>query len=60
MFAEIIGGYLADSLALLADAGHMFSDVAALGLSLFATWISQRPRPRSSRSATIGPRFWRR
>ena len=43
MFAEIIGGYLADSLALLADAGHMFSDVAALGLSLFAAWISQRP-----------------
>ncbi len=43
MFAEIIGGYMADSLALLADAGHMFSDVAALGLSLFAAWISQRP-----------------
>jgi cobalt-zinc-cadmium efflux system protein len=43
MLAEIIGGYLADSLALLADAGHMFSDAAALALSLFAAWISQRP-----------------
>jgi cobalt-zinc-cadmium efflux system protein len=42
MFAEIVGGLL-NSLALLADAGHMFSDVAALGLSLFAVWISDRP-----------------
>jgi cobalt-zinc-cadmium efflux system protein len=43
MVAEIVGGYLADSLALLADAGHMLSDAAALALSLFAAWISQRP-----------------
>ena len=43
MVAEVVGGYLADSLALLADAGHMFSDAAALGLSLFAAWISARP-----------------
>src|SRR5437867_174568 len=43
MLAEIVGGYLANSLALLADAGHMLSDVAALGLSLFAIWIAQRP-----------------
>lgn len=43
MVAEIVGGYLSDSLALLADAGHMFSDAAALALSLFASWISQRP-----------------
>jgi cobalt-zinc-cadmium efflux system protein len=43
MVAEIVGGYLADSLALLADAGHMFSDAVALGLSLFAVWISSRP-----------------
>src|SRR5262245_57249753 len=43
MVAEVVGGYLADSLALMADAGHMFSDVAALGLSLFAAWISRRP-----------------
>ena len=30
MVAEIVGGYLSGSLALLADAGHMFSDAAAL------------------------------
>jgi cobalt-zinc-cadmium efflux system protein len=43
MVAEFVGGLLANSLALLADAGHMLSDVGALGLSLFALWISQRP-----------------
>lgn len=43
MLAEIVGGWLANSLALLADAGHMFSDAVALGLSLFALWIAQRP-----------------
>ena len=43
MLAEIVGGWWAGSLALLADAGHMFSDVAALGLSLFASWIAERP-----------------
>jgi cobalt-zinc-cadmium efflux system protein len=43
MIAEIVGGYLSGSLALLADAGHMFSDAAALGLSLLAAWISSRP-----------------
>lgn len=43
MLAEAIGGYLADSLALIADAGHMLSDAAALGLSLFASWIAARP-----------------
>jgi cobalt-zinc-cadmium efflux system protein len=45
MFAEIIGGWLANSLALLADAGHMFSDVAALALSFFAMWMADRPSP---------------
>jgi cobalt-zinc-cadmium efflux system protein len=43
MFAEAVGGWLTGSLALLADAGHMLSDAAALGLSLFAMWIAQRP-----------------
>jgi cobalt-zinc-cadmium efflux system protein len=45
MIAEIIGGLATNSLALLADAGHMFSDVAALGLSLFAVWVASRPPP---------------
>ncbi len=43
MIAEVIGGLVANSLALLADAGHMLSDAAALGLSLFALWIADRP-----------------
>ena len=43
MVAEVVGGLLTNSLALLADAGHMLSDVAALSLSLFAMWIAQRP-----------------
>ncbi len=43
MAAEAVGGWLANSLALLADAGHMLSDAAALALSLFALWIAQRP-----------------
>jgi cobalt-zinc-cadmium efflux system protein len=40
---EVVAGVLADSLALLADAGHMLSDVGSLGLALFAAWIAQRP-----------------
>jgi cobalt-zinc-cadmium efflux system protein len=41
---ELVGGILSNSLALLADAGHMFSDVAALGLSLLALrWALRRP-----------------
>ena len=43
MVAEVIGGIAANSLALLADAGHMFSDAAALGLSLVAVVLAQRP-----------------
>jgi cobalt-zinc-cadmium efflux system protein len=43
LVAEIVGGWWAGSLALLADAGHMFSDAAALGLSLFAASIAARP-----------------
>src|SRR5262249_29930990 len=41
--AEAIGGYLANSLALLSDAGHMLTDVAALTLSLFAVRFASRP-----------------
>ena len=43
MLVEVVGGVLANSLALLADAGHMFTDVAAIGLSLFATRMARRP-----------------
>lgn len=44
MLAEVAGGLLSGSLALLADAGHMVTDVAALTLSLFAAWVAARPR----------------
>jgi cobalt-zinc-cadmium efflux system protein len=43
MLAEAIGGYVANSLALLSDAGHMLTDVAALALSLFALRFAARP-----------------
>lgn len=43
MFAEAIGGWLANSLALLADAGHMLTDAAALALTLGAIWFATRP-----------------
>jgi len=43
MVAEVVGGWLAGSLALLADAGHMLADAAALGLALFAARVAQRP-----------------
>lgn len=43
MFAEAIGGWLTNSLALIADAGHMLTDVAALALTLAAIWFAARP-----------------
>ncbi len=43
MVVEVVGGVVARSLALLADAGHMFTDVAALALSLIAMRLALRP-----------------
>jgi len=43
MVAEAIGGWWANSLALLADAGHMLGDVVSLGLALLAARLAQRP-----------------
>jgi cobalt-zinc-cadmium efflux system protein len=48
---ELVGGYLTNSLALMTDAAHMFTDVTALGLSLFALWIGGRP---ASETKTFG------
>lgn len=42
LVAEVVGGLLTGSLALLADAGHMLTDVAGLALALFAIWFGQR------------------
>jgi cobalt-zinc-cadmium efflux system protein len=47
-FAELIAGFLTNSLALLSDAGHMLSDVGAMALSLFAFYIARRPATLSS------------
>ena len=43
LVVEVIGGILSNSIALLADAGHMLTDVAALGLALFVAWFSRQP-----------------
>lgn len=43
LVAEVIGGLLSNSLALLGDAGHMLVDALALGISLFAIAIARRP-----------------
>lgn len=51
MVVEFVGGILSNSLALLADAAHMLTDVAALSLSLFALWFGQRP---ATREKTFG------
>lgn len=42
MIAEAVGGWITNSLALIADAGHMFTDVAALTLTLSAIWFGGR------------------
>jgi cobalt-zinc-cadmium efflux system protein len=41
--AEVVGGLITGSLALLADAGHMLSDALSLGVALFAVWLAGRP-----------------
>ena len=47
-FAELIAGFLTNSLALLSDAGHMLSDVGAMTLSLFAFRVARRPATHQS------------
>ncbi len=48
---EAVGGWLTHSLALLSDAGHMWTDVSALGLALLAAWFAGRP---ANRKRTYG------
>jgi len=48
MVVEAVGGWLSGSLALLADAGHMLTDVGALGLTLLTAWIARRPADQSN------------
>jgi cobalt-zinc-cadmium efflux system protein len=55
MVAEVIGGLLSNSLALLADAGHMLTDAGALALTLFVAWMCRQP---SSPEKTYGYLRW--
>jgi cobalt-zinc-cadmium efflux system protein len=43
LVVELVAAWWTNSLALLADAGHMLTDAGALALALFATWIAARP-----------------
>ena len=43
MVVELVGGIMANSLSLLADAGHMVTDAGAIGLALLAMWVAGRP-----------------
>ncbi len=42
---EVVGGVLSNSLALLGDAGHMFSDVLSLGVAALALWLATQKAP---------------
>lgn len=44
---EVAGGWLSGSLALLSDAGHMFTDTSSLAIGALAAWLSRRPASRS-------------
>jgi cobalt-zinc-cadmium efflux system protein len=55
MVVEAVGGWVSGSLALLADAGHMLTDVGALALALLTAWIAQRP---ADETKTYGYMRW--
>ena len=55
LLAEGIGGWVSNSLALLADAGHVLTDAGALGLSLFVAWLA---RQSGSSAKTYGYLRW--
>jgi cobalt-zinc-cadmium efflux system protein len=55
LIAEVVGGLASNSLTLLADAGHMLTDVGALAFSLFVAWLSRQP---SNSRKTYGYLRW--
>jgi cobalt-zinc-cadmium efflux system protein len=55
LVAEGVGGWVSNSLALLADAGHVLTDAGALGLSLFVSWLAKQP---GSSAKTYGYLRW--
>uniref|UniRef100_A0A8C5J2K1 Probable proton-coupled zinc antiporter SLC30A3 n=1 Tax=Junco hyemalis TaxID=40217 RepID=A0A8C5J2K1_JUNHY len=59
MVGEVIGGYLAHSLAIMTDAAHLLTDVGSMSVSLFSLWVSSRPPTKTMtfgwhRSETLG------
>ncbi|XP_045150014.1 zinc transporter 3 [Echinops telfairi] len=59
MAGEVVGGYLAHSLAIMTDAAHLLADVGSMMASLFSLWLSTRPATRTMtfgwhRSETLG------
>ncbi|CAM9934001.1 unnamed protein product [Bubo scandiacus] len=59
MVGEVIGGYLAHSLAIMTDAAHLLTDVGSMAVSLFSLWVSTRPPTQTMsfgwhRSETLG------
>ena len=58
MLVEVVAGVVANSLALLADAGHMLTDAAAIGLALLAMWLAGGLPPSTGLSGSIGRRYW--
>src|SRR3954463_12867343 len=55
LLVEGVGGWLSNSLALFADAGHVLTDAGALGLSLFVAWLARQP---GSPAKTYGYLRW--
>jgi solute carrier family 30 (zinc transporter), member 2 len=47
MSAEVVGGYLAHSIAIMTDAAHMFSDFAGFFISILSIWIARKPSTRT-------------
>ena len=47
MIGEVVGGFLANSLAIATDAAHLLTDFASFMISLFALWMASRPATRS-------------
>ncbi|XP_077668366.1 putative proton-coupled zinc antiporter SLC30A3 isoform X2 [Eretmochelys imbricata] len=59
MIGEVVGGYLAHSLAIMTDAAHLLADVGSMVVSLFSLWVSAKPPTKSMsfgwhRSETLG------
>jgi cobalt-zinc-cadmium efflux system protein len=60
MLFEVAAGLVSGSLALLADAGHMLTDVAGIGLALTAIYLAARPATDDPRTGGTAWRSWLR